>query len=89
MAHVTEDKILRERLTAHRDRFQHLIDQIDRGTDCARLLTDVVATHRALGALCSELAVEHLRSVRAVFGVLHLGDVFAQVLDRKLGAQGA
>ena len=77
MAHVTENEGVRERLTAHRDRVQHLIDRLDQGVDCAELLADVIASHRALGALCSDLAVEHLRE--------HV----AEVADAERRAEGA
>lgn len=61
MGHVKENTIVQERLTEHRDRVQNLVDRLEQGVDCAELLADVVSAHRALGALCSELAVEHLR----------------------------
>jgi DNA-binding FrmR family transcriptional regulator len=61
MVHVTEDTVIRQRLIAHRGRVQHLIERLDQDMDCSELLAEVVSSYRALGDLCSELAVEHLR----------------------------
>ena len=60
MTHVHKNEKVRKQLISERDRLQKLIDRIDDKTDCAAVLNDVVASYKALGGLCTELAVEHL-----------------------------
>ena len=60
MAHVHKNEKVRKQLISERDRLQKLIDRINDQTDCAAVLNDVVASYKALGGLCTELAVEHL-----------------------------
>ena len=60
MTHVHKNEKVRKQLISQRDRLQKLIDRIDDNTDCAAVLNDVVASYKALGGLCTELAVEHL-----------------------------
>ena len=60
MSHVHDNAKVRETLTVQRDRMQGLIQQIDSGADCAHILSEVVTSYKALGALATEPAVEHL-----------------------------
>ena len=60
MSHVHDNAKVREALTVQRDRLQGLIQQIDSEADCAHILSEVVTSYKALGALATELAVEHL-----------------------------
>ncbi len=61
MAHSNQDEAMRARLLDHRDRVQAMLDRIDGGIDCGHLLVDVLAAYRALGILCADLAIAHLR----------------------------
>jgi len=60
MAHIHEDARLRERLSAHRDHVQRMIDRLDE-VDCGNLLAELVKGYEVLAGLCADLAVEHLR----------------------------
>jgi len=62
MAHINQDEAMRARLLDHRDRVQAMLERIDGGIDCGHLLADVLAAYRALGILCADLAIAHLRA---------------------------
>lgn len=61
MAHINQDQAVRERLSSHRDQVQQILDRLDAGMECGDLLAEVAAGYRTVGALCADLAVEHLR----------------------------
>ncbi len=61
MAHINQDQTVRARLIAHRNHVQHMIDRLDAEIGCGDLLAEVVTGYETLGALCADLAVEHLR----------------------------
>ena len=61
MAHIDNEAHIRRDLIAHRDRIQALLERLGQGLYCAELLSEVHACQRALGQVCAELAVEHLK----------------------------
>jgi hypothetical protein len=61
MAHVEHEDQIRDDLVAHRDRIQKLLDRLSDDISCATLLSEVQRCHRALGDLCAELAIEHVK----------------------------
>lgn len=61
MAHIDHEEQIRRDLTAHRDHIQALLNRLGHGLSCAELLGEVHECRRALGELCAELAIEHLK----------------------------